>query len=207
MKAFNRALSVLIGALALLLASPAGTAPPGPRLDFEIYADRTTYGRGEVPSFGVRIVNRSSQAIYMVEPLDGSDVGWRFPKYRLEVIDAAGKPVPVSGPGDRCGNMSPLVPEDFTRVGPGKSFFPFGDGLVSFLHPHVHLPGPGIYRFRWVYTTASRDIRAYYGDELRMNPRYRPSAEMLRRFLMVPMVELRSNYLTLKFTGQPKATR
>jgi hypothetical protein len=119
------------GTFVLLLALCAPSRAQAPRLDCVLSADRTTYQVGETPRLSVRIINKSARDVYLVGSLDGSDVGWHFPKWRLEVLDPAGKPLTTSRGGARCGNMNSLKTNDFVRVAPGQAFDPFGHGFFG----------------------------------------------------------------------------
>lgn len=171
--------------------------------DFEctITTDRTTYAVGEVPNISFRITNKTAKEIVLVGSLDGSDVGWRFPKCRLEILDAAGKP--VSAQIARCGNMNVLKTTDFVAVPAGNSFNPFGNGFFRLSQlGQFPVTVPGDYTLRFHYSTSDR-VHDYFGDE-RMSGQKIASAEINRLFERVPKLDLKSNELKLKFTPKPK---
>jgi hypothetical protein len=167
-----------------------------PQFDCTITSDRTTYEVGEVPKITFLIVNKSGKDVVLVGSLDGSDVGWRFPKCRLEILDKGGRP--VTNQVLRCGNMNTLKTNDFVLVPAGENFNPFGKG---FFRPAelVQFPvtTPGEYIFRFNYSTSNR-LQDYFGDEANAAP------EIQRLFERVPKLELKSNELKLKFTAKAK---
>ena len=190
-------LSTFVVLLVLLTCSSAAVPP---RLECVLSADRATYGPGQTPRLHVRINNKSTREVYLIGSLDGSFAGRRFPKWRLEILDAAGKPVTIPQGGGGCGNMNSLRLEDFVSVPPGHAFDPFGAGFFGSNDLWMPVGQPGVYTVRFIYSTASPDIRDYYGDE-RGHRQYQPSSELMRRFKRVPKLELRSNELTVEFTA------
>ena len=171
------------------------------RFDCVVSADRTNYSVGELPSITVRIRNKTDKDAILVGSLDGSTEGWRFPKCRIEILDAAGKPVTAAMA--RCGNMNALRTNDFVLVRAGDSFYPFGKGF--FPPPQFYqfpIPGPGDYTVRFHYATSER-VQDYFGDE-RRSGNSQASPEIQRLVTQVPKVELKSNPLKLHFKAKPK---
>lgn len=186
----------MLGSVVAFVAVAADSA-----FDCIITSDRTTYSVGEVPIFSVSIRNKSSKEVILVGSLDGSDVGWRFPKCRLEILDAAGKP--VTAPMARCGNMNVLRAADFVAVPAGGTFNPFSTGFFApYQFYQFPVTAPGDYTVRFYYSTSDR-IQDYYGDERRIGRTNAP-LEIQHLFKRVPKVELKSNELKLKFTPKPK---
>ena len=168
--------------------------------DCIIASDRTTYAVGQVPAITVSITNKSPKEVMLVGSLDGSDVGWRFPKCRLEILDAEGKP--VTAPMFRCGNMNVLKTTDFIAVPAGKTFNPFGKGFFppsQFYQFPVTTPGD--YTLHFYYSTSDR-VQDYFGDERGSQTNATP--EIQRLFERVPKLELKSNTLKLKFVPKSK---
>ena len=196
-----KAFTYLLGMFVLLLGfSPQSVAAP-PKVDCVLSADRATYHINQTAHLSVRIINKSAHDVYLLGSLDGSEEGRRFPKWRVEVLDAAGKPVNMKRGGAWCGNMNTLRPDDFVLVPRGGSFNPFGQGFFGADgFEFLHVQRPGRYRVRFVYSTASDAIRDYFGDE-RMRSQFQPSPDIMHLFRQVPKVELRSNELRLEFTA------
>jgi len=168
--------------------------------DCVITSDRTTYTVGEIPIITVSITNKSAKEVILVGSLDGSDVGWRSPKCRLEILDAAGKPVTLQM--GRCGNMNVLRTADFVAVPAGGAFNPFGAGFFApYQFYQFPVIAPGDYTLHFYYSTSDR-IQDYFGDE-RMMGRTNAAPGIQRLFKRVPKLELKSNGLKLKF--MPKA--
>jgi len=166
-----------------------------------IASDRTNYAVGDVPTITVSITNRSAKEVILVGSLDGSNDGWRFPKCRLEILDAVGKP--VTAPMARCGHMNVLRTADFVAVAAGGTFNPYGGGFFAPYQFHQFpVTTPGDYTLRFYYSTSDR-VQDYFGDE-RMMGRTNATPEIQRLFKRVPKLELKSNELKLKFTPKAK---
>jgi hypothetical protein len=172
-----------------------------PSFNCVLTSDRTSYTVGETPALAVTITNKSGKEVVLVGSLDGSDVGWRFPKCRVEIFDAAGKPVTAAM--GRCGNMNVLRLADFVVVPAGGAFNPCGPGFFS---PHQFhrfpVSAPGDYTVCFYYSTSDR-VEDYFGDE-RMMGKTNAAPEIQRMFKRVPKIELKSNQLKLKFLPKPK---
>lgn len=85
---------------------------------------------GTAPKLRFRLRNVWHRPLSALRALDGSDHGWRFPKYEIRITDPDGKPVKFSEP--RCGNTNPLRERSFLTLQPGQEVDPFGKG--SFGH-------------------------------------------------------------------------
>jgi hypothetical protein len=167
-----------------------------------LVAGRDTYEIGELPQIEVRIVNRSSKDIVLIGSLDGSAANWRFPRCRFEVLDPSGNP--GEGSSKMCGNMNTLKPSDFVTISPGEAFNPFREGFFR-SYPGALLASQqaGTYTVHFVYSTASRTVSDYFGDE-RMSAALAgtkafATPEVQRLFDRTTHVELRSNELKLSF--------
>lgn len=167
-----------------------------------ISAEKVSIVQGTVPRVNVAITNKSGKDVYLVGSLDGSEVGWRFPKCGFELLDAAGKPVPQKRPMSRCGNMNALKTTDFAKVAEGAEFNPTGKGFFgsSQLYRFRQLP-PGTYILRFYYQTSTKSAEDYSGDLQRS--RLKPvSPEIQELFEAVPLIDIKSN--DLQITVQPK---
>ena len=146
-------------------------------------------------------------------PLDGSTAGWRFPKCRFEITDAAGKPVERRRT-TICGNMNMLRVENFVRVPAREVFSPFGEGFFSWLPYPVDFldfgvrQEPGTYTVRYYYSTSGDKVSDYFGDEriaaALSGKEFSVEPEIQRRFDQVPHVELRSKELKITFRPESK---
>ena len=167
-----------------------------------ISAEKATIMQGEVPRVKVSIANKSGKDVHLVGSLDGSDVGWRFPKCGFELLDTAGEPVPQKQPMGRCGNMNTLETADFVKVAAGAEFNPFGQGFFGSwqLYRFKQLP-PGTYILRFYYQTSTKGVQDYFGDE-RMMGQKTVSPEIQKLFEAVPLTDIKSN--DLQITVQPK---
>ncbi len=151
-----RAALVVLGAC-LALSAPSGGAPaPVERpkkvaadLVLEIEAPKSAIAGKEWGQFKAVLVNRSKNAVTLVQPGDGSDCGWRTPLIWWSAIEvnAPGQHPEKQPPfkGGRCGNVNSLTPSEVFALAPGKS---------KELTPWVGapaFPGPGTYRVRFCY--------------------------------------------------------
>jgi len=94
---------------------PAGpgaqeTTAPGPPVELRLSTTTPRVGKGERPALRAEIVNVSRRTLLLVQPGDGSDVGWRTP--RIEWLGA-------SFDGGRCGNIDPLRAGEVFHLAPG----------------------------------------------------------------------------------------
>ena len=167
-----------------------------------ISAEKATITQGELPRVKVSITNKSGKDVHLVGSLDGSDVGWRFPKCGFELLDTAGKPVPQKQPMGRCGNMNKLKTTDFVKVAAGAEFNPFGQGFFGSwqLYRFKQLP-PGTYIFRFYYQTSTKGVQDYFGDE-RMMGQKTVAPEIQKLFEAVSLIDIKSN--DLQITVQPE---
>jgi hypothetical protein len=144
----------------------------------------------------VRIRNSSSSEVYLVGSLDGSDMGWRYPKCGFEVFGPDGSPVVHEGA--LCDVTNGIGVVDFVKVPAEGSFDPLTEG---FFIPYqlIRFPAetPGIYTVRFYYSTATDDIQDYQGGQRGR----RPSQEVQRLFERVPKLDLESNDLKLTFVA------
>ncbi|MBX3187768.1 MAG: hypothetical protein KF819_12165 [Labilithrix sp.] len=143
--------------VAAVSASPVAVAPtpdgePGPetreapaiasrcegvRLELKAETDR-----GQQRFVGT-LVNTASRSFTLVEPGDGSEVGWRTPTITWKVTTLAGSPVPRVERG-RCGNINSIRDKEIFDLAPrGRHVFDEWFGA-----PDV---APGKYVVRAVY--------------------------------------------------------
>ncbi len=111
---------------------------------------------GEPLPVEFRIRNVSDAAVLVLPSLDASDVGWRYPKYAIEVRDESGAVVPVE-PGGRCGNVNQLAAGDFVELAPGGEVDPFGEGTFGHYALAWCPSRPGRYTVRGVYDVSGDD--------------------------------------------------
>jgi len=167
-----------------------------------ISAEKAIILQGKIPRVNVSITNKSGKDVYLVGSLDGSDVGWRFPKCGFELLDSTGKPVPQKQPMGRCGNMNTLKITDFVRVAADTDFNPYGQGFFGSrqIYRFEQLP-PGTYILRFYYQTSTNDVQDYFGDE-RMMEKKITFPKIQKLFEAVPLIDIKSN--ELKITVQSK---
>jgi hypothetical protein len=159
-----------------------------------------TFPWGSTPLFEVELLNQTDTDIYLVGSLDGSDVQWRYPQCYFEVIGPDGKSAVVNPA--RCGNINPLRKSDFVLVPAAGVFDPFQEPFFYPLHLNaMTFREPGEYRVRFVYSTASDDIRRWnhgiWADEV---VDVAEDAGLLSLLAQVPKTRVVSNELNVRIT-------
>jgi hypothetical protein len=169
-----------------------------------ISSDKATITQGEIPRVKVAITNKSGVDVFLVGSLDGSDVGWRYPKCGFEVLDSAGKPFPEK-PMARCGNMNMLKTSDFVKVDAGGIFNPVGEGFFGSSQLfHFRSFPPGTYILRFFYRTSAKGVQEYFGDE-RMSGKKGAAPEIQKLYERVPQIDVKSNELRVTIQAKPEA--
>ncbi len=143
-------------------SDPVTCGSPGEEISCTIRAPHSCE-LGTAPRVQVELTNRTNHDILLVGSLDGSEELMRYPYCYFEILDADGRS--TIPPYDRCDYLNPLERSDFVRVPPGGKFDPFR----RFTHPtyfgsHLSaksLPTPGVYRIRFHYSTADRNVGSW----------------------------------------------
>ena len=100
------------------IADIAGDDPSSPRctgMRLELTTKKDTQGD---TAFVATIINGGTKPVMLVEPGDGSDVGWRTPVITWKVTTLAGANVPRPRHA-RCGNVDGLDEKDVFTLKPG----------------------------------------------------------------------------------------
>ncbi|RNC73254.1 MAG: hypothetical protein ED859_00670 [Desulfuromonadales bacterium] len=151
---------------------------------------------GEPVAISVEVRNVSDRPLRMVGVLDGSEAGFRFPRYRPEITG------PSAGAETDsvfwCGTVAPLHLRDVRLLMPGEGFDPrmAADGsaffpLAAFLG--FRPTAPGGYRFRLIVDTSAPAADEWLGMPSILNE------EEIRRLLdEVPRGEYVSNTLDIE---------
>lgn len=134
---------------------PRGVEPQAPAPDLAptteppismlVIASPTTVRPDEPLPLTFYAVNRTDRPLEVLRSLDGSDMGWRYPKIDLEIRDAQGRLV-EGAPVGRCGLVNSLAASDFVELAPGARTKLVGDG--TFGHHRLRGPNglaPGVY--------------------------------------------------------------
>ncbi len=150
----------------------------------------------EPPPWSVRVTNISTEPIWIVGVLPGSE-GLRYPLYLVEIEGPSG-PVELRFP-EGLDMVRGLRPEDFVRLAPGESFDPQqGPGFVPIQSLAWFKPRePGRYRVRLRLDTTAEDPRLWMGHTY---VRDRRRVEQLLR--LVPRVDIRSDPVEFEFEGE-----
>ena len=138
---FTLCLFVAATALQAQSRSPARAAH-SPNLRLRISAARTALKPGQTPDIRVTITNLGKKTATLVQPGDGSDVGWRTPLFAWSILAQShsdGKPYrvlsgdpkatdksrhlsePMPEKGARCGNINRLKPDEVFDLAPGQT--------------------------------------------------------------------------------------
>ena len=169
-KALSATIVCLLGLTGLRLGQGFGEgAKEGakPALQVTIKAPQAEYKAGERILLQMFIKNVSDKTVRIIGYLDGSDFGWRYPKYTLIVKDAEGKAVPRP-PAARCGNTNALGKADFVTLKPGDSLDPLSieDGPIQSRHYFVQrlaLREAGKYSIQITYDTRGQTAEDWNG--------------------------------------------
>lgn len=107
----------MLVALVLSMQTPKPAAPtPRVRAELRLSVDRASVRKDEDPGYHATIRNTGREALRLIEPQDGSEVGWRNPAVRWILPDLA-TPTPIA----RCGNTNPIEARAFFILAPGQS--------------------------------------------------------------------------------------
>ena len=164
-------------------SDPVTCGSPGEEISCTIRAPHSCE-LGKAPRVSVELTNRTNHDILLVDRLDGSEELMRYPYCYFEIFDADGRSTIL--PANRCSFLNALERGDFVRLPPGGQFDPFR----RFTHPTYfgsHLsaksfPIPGVYRIRFHYSTADRNVGSWLGDwPLGAGARINEMADLLRR--------------------------
>lgn len=155
-----------------------------------IKSKKRKYNIGEVPEITVEIKNKSSNKIYLIGSLDGSDIKMRYP-YCYFTIE---KPTEDKLQFARCGNTNSLECNDFVKIERGDSFNPFREGFFSAyeIKNKLSFKMKGKYRIRFLYSTESSKIEDYLGDG-------KPSEQLYYQFNRIEHLKLESNIIEIEF--------
>lgn len=148
------------------------------------------YGIGEAIPVMIEIHNLSSQPIWFVGILDGSEEGVRYPKYAPQIIGP--QPLAPAEPLE-CGLVSPLRMKDFSLLPPGEGFDPtVGQNGATYFplrkFTEFRPSGAGRYEFSLTVSTLSQQEEEWLGW-----PEYDEKEAVLQRLTDVPRVQLQSN--------------
>jgi hypothetical protein len=163
--------------LTLVLAAPEGAQPTGVPLHIS-----------------VEVRNVSNQPLWIVGVLDGSETGFRYPRYLPQI---AGPPQP---PRDEeiYDMAAPLRIQDFRRLAPGDGFDPTrpsGDAAYQPLATFATFSPttPGRYELRLTLDTDSQADEQWLGIV-----EYPGKEAVLERLAQVPRLRVDSNIITVE---------
>lgn len=161
---------------------------------------KTKYRIGELPALKVEIINNSSEDIYLIGSLDGSDVKWRMPYCYFTLQKPAPDTVRV---GPRCGTLNPLRKEDFVLIKAGEKFNPYQNlDRYGFFSDYTvtnteTFKNAGVYKIQFHYSTNSADIAKFLGPLFKADKT--DSLNLSSLFNRVPKVDLVSNEMEIAF--------
>ncbi len=174
---------------------------PAPKIVNVLELDKTTYVGGEIPRAKVVLTNQGDREVVLSKSLDGSSVGWRYPKCQMQIFDENNEPVSINCIG-RCGNMSVLRNGDFVRLAPGESMTVSPYGFEGFVGSHQLSQSPGTYWLQYRYATTDQGVEGYAGDE-RMMKNMTFSKKLTALAAEIPAVTVVSNRVKIVIQKAP----
>ena len=159
-----------------------------------IVGTKLTYSIGETPEIAVAVKNNSVRDVYLIGSLDASEEQWRSPYCYFKIDKPKSDSLPIIG---RCGNINPLMKEDFKLVKSGEEFNPYKsvDDYGFFGSNEIgrkeNFQTPGKYKITFHYSTKSTKLDDYLGDG-------DENKELRELFDKMPNVQLRSNTIEIE---------
>lgn len=152
--------------------------------------------KGEPVPISIGVRNISGVPLWMVGVVDGSEAGFRFPKYLPSIIGPP--PLPPSENLPWCGMVAPLRLEDFRYLEPGQSFDPTvpvnGAGYLPLVTFSSFRPRfTGRYEFALTLSTESEVDEEWLGIV-----EYPGKEAVLARLALVPRLRVESNRIELE---------
>jgi hypothetical protein len=173
---------------------PTKAAPEAGALTLQIKADKAETTVGKPLKITATIVNGGKDAVTLVQPGDGSDVGWRPPvigwsAVKVDSADAQAKhpDKPKLDHSPRCGNINALKADEVFNVEAGKQ-----KDLNEWIGQPA-LPTPGTYKVVCYY--ANEPGRQWKGVPLGEH-----DAAAMTRVQASTACRLRSNEVTITVT-------
>jgi hypothetical protein len=144
----------------------------------------------------ISVKNISSQPLWMIGVLDGSEIGFRYPHYKPSITGSVPIPPPENLPW--CGNVAPLRLQDFHYLLPGESFDPIvpqeGAEYLPLVIFNSFRPSlPGNYEFRLEVSTESEQEEDWLGVL-----EYPGKENVLARLAKVPRLQIESKVTSVK---------
>jgi hypothetical protein len=143
----------------------SGVKDPSTGLELEISLSRNVYQFSSSILLVARFRNSGKSPLTIVNMVDGSSEGMRYPKYTIHLVNAEGEAVPRKREG-RCDNVNPLYEGDVVQVLPQQTVDPFAKIDEYHFRPPLalekmfNITKPGRYRVWVEYSyTGSDQIR------------------------------------------------
>jgi hypothetical protein len=131
---------------------PAKAAPDAAGLVLEIKLDGAEATVGKPVKVTATVTNQGKEAATLVQPGDGSEVGWRTPVIGWSAVKVASADAKANHPdkpeldhGRRCGNINALKNDEVFTLEPGKK-----KDLAEWVG-QPSLPEPGTYKVVFYY--------------------------------------------------------
>ena len=106
----------LLLTVAVIMGCTSEEKPP--KINIELTTTTPVVKMDQIPQFSVSLVNHDKRSVTLVQPGDGSRVGWRTPVISWSVINTDGSLMdPVSW--GRCGNINALDKDEVFTIAPG----------------------------------------------------------------------------------------
>ncbi len=134
----------------VVCGGPVRSEAAAAHLALRVTVDKTVFHKGNFPNMQVAVINQGAAPVTLVEPGDGSDVGWRTPCIGWSILPTSdpGLKHPRSIPALhvlRCGNVNTLKAQEIFDLAPGST----------------HLLPNGSFDEAWFQTVAKRPAGTY----------------------------------------------
>lgn len=156
-----------------------------------LHVPATPQHTGALVPIRVEVHNQSTDLVWIIGVLDGSEAGFRYPHYTPTIEGPAPLPTPEGMP--HFGNVAPLRLDDFHRLAPGASFDPTEPIHGAHYYPlrlfqSFRPSQPGRYTVQLTLSTESQDAAEWLG--IMETP---DKDAILARLAEVPRLRVESN--------------
>jgi len=129
---------------------------------FKLEPTKKKFVLGEAVTFNFSVRNNSTKPIILIQVLNGSQRGLRWPMATLNAFDHKGRSIGNKFKR-RCKNLDPFSPSDIIEIQSGKEFKAAQNGLFIF---GENFSKAGKYKVKFNYSTIEDDFKKYSGNSM-----------------------------------------